>query len=143
MIDRMIDKKVERQCIGQVIICDVKNDQIVMAAAAASVVSNSVQPHGWQPTKLPRPWDSPGKNPGVGCLFLLLCMKVKSESEVTQSCPTLRDLMDRSPPGSSVEGIFQARVLEQGAIAFSKIIMDLGSNVQRRAKEKKIHNFLY
>ena len=83
-----------------------------MAAAAASVVSNSVQPHGWQPTKLPRPWDSPGKNPGVGCHFLLQCMKVKSESEVTQSCPTLRDLMDCSPPGSSVQGIFQARVLE-------------------------------
>ena len=65
-----------------------------MAAAAASVVSNSVQPHGWQPTKLPRPWDSPGKNPGVGCHFLLQCMKVKSESEVVQLCPTLSDPMD-------------------------------------------------
>ena len=72
---------------------------------------DSVRPHR-QPTRLPRPWDSPGKNTGVGCYFLLQCMKVKSESEVTQSCPTLSDLMDCSPPGSSDHGIFQARVLE-------------------------------
>ena len=64
------------------------------------------------------PWDSPGKNTGVGCHFLLQCMKVKSESDVAQSCPTLSDPMDCSPPGSSVHGIFQARVLEWGAIAF-------------------------
>ena len=63
--------------------------------------------------------DSPGKNTGVGCHFLLQCMKVKSESEVSQSCPTLRDPMDCSLPGSFVHGIFQARVLEWGAIAFS------------------------
>jgi len=75
-------------------------------------MSDSVQPHRWQPTRLPRPWDSPGKNTGVGCHFLLQCMKVKSESEVAQSCPTLRDPMDYSLPGSSVHGIFQARVLE-------------------------------
>ena len=62
------------------------------------------------------PWDSPGKNTGVGCHFLLQCMKVKSESEVAQSCPTLSDPMDCSPPGSSIHGIFQARVLEWGAI---------------------------
>ena len=68
---------------------------------------------------LPRPWDSPGKNTGVGCHFLLQCMKVKSESEVAQSCLTLRDPMGCSLPGSSVHGIFQARVLEWGAIAFS------------------------
>ena len=68
----------------------------------------------------PRPWDSPGKNTGVGCHFLLQCMKVKSESEVAQSCPTFIDLMDCSLPGSSVHGIFQARVLEWGAIAFSE-----------------------
>ena len=67
------------------------------------------------------PWDSPGKNTGVGCHFLLQCMKVKSESEVAQSCLTLSDLMDCSLPGSSVHGIFQARVLEWGAIAFSTI----------------------
>ena len=64
--------------------------------------------------------DSPGKNTGVGCHFLLQCMKVKSESEVAQSCPTLCDPMDCSLPGSSIHGIFQARVLEWGAIAFSK-----------------------
>ena len=64
-----------------------------------------------QPTRLPRPWDSPGKNTEVGCHFLLQCMKVKSESEVAQSCPTLSDSMDCSLPGSSVHGIFQARVL--------------------------------
>ena len=69
--------------------------------------------------QLPRPWDSPGKNTGVGCHFLLQCVKVKSESEVTQSCPTLSDPMNWSPPGSSAHGIFQARVLEWGAIAFS------------------------
>ena len=82
-------------------------------------MSDSVRPHGLQPTRLPRPWDSPGKNTGVGCHFLLQCMKAKSQSEVAQSCPTLSDLMDCSPPGSSVHGIFQARVLEWGAIAFS------------------------
>ena len=82
-------------------------------------MSDSVWPHRRQPTRLPRPWDSPGKNTGVGCHFLLECMKVKSESEVAQSCPTLSDPMDCSPPGSSIHGIFQARVLEWGAIAFS------------------------
>ena len=69
----------------------------------------------------PRPWDSPGKNTGVGCHFLLQCMKVKSESEVAQSRPTPSDPMDCSPQGSSVHGIFQARVLEWGAIAFSTV----------------------
>ena len=78
-----------------------------------------MQPHRRQPTRLPRPWDSPGKNTGVGCHFLLQCMKVKSESEVAQSCLTLSDPMDCSLPGSSVHGIFQTRVLEWGAIAFS------------------------
>ena len=63
--------------------------------------------------------DSPGKNTGVGCHFLLQCLKVKSESEVTQPCLTPSDPMDCSLPGSSVHGIFQARVLEWGAIAFS------------------------
>ena len=65
------------------------------------------------------PWDSPGKNTGVGCHFLLQCMKVKSESEVAQSCPTVSNPMDCSLPGSSVRGIFQARVLEWVTIAFS------------------------
>ena len=85
----------------------------------ASVVSDSVRPHGLQPTRLLHPWDSPGKNSGVGCHFLLQYMKVKSESEATQSCLTLSNPMDCSLPGSSVHGIFQARVLEWGAIAFS------------------------
>ena len=75
--------------------------------------------HRRQPTRLPCPWDSPGKNTGVGCHFLLPCRKVKSESEVAQSCPPLSDPMDCSPPGPSIPGIFQARVLEWGAIAFS------------------------
>ena len=75
-------------------------------------------------TRLPRPWDSPGKNTGVGCHFLFQRMKVKSESEVTQSCPTLSDPMDCSLPGSSIHGIFQARVLELGAITFSDKLDD-------------------
>ena len=82
-----------------------------------SVVSNSVRPHWWHPSRLPRPWDSPGRNTGVGCHFLLRCMKVKSESEVAQPCPTLSDPMDCSPPGFSIHGICQAGVLEWVAIA--------------------------
>ena len=88
----------------------------------ASVVSNSVRLDRRQPTRLPRPWDSPGKNTGVGCHFLLQCRKVKSESEDAQSRPTLSDTIDCSPPGSSLHGIFQARVLGWGAIAFSMTI---------------------
>ena len=84
-------------------------------------MSNSVQPHRQQPTRLPHPWDSPGKNSGVGCHFLLQCMKGKSESEVAQSCWALSDPMDCSLPGSSIHGIFQARVLEWGAITFSHL----------------------
>ena len=96
------------------------------AAAAKSLQScqtlcdpidgSPVQPHRWQPTRLPRPWDSPSKNTWVGCHFLLQCLKVKRESEVAQSFPTLSDPMVCSLPGSSVHGIFQARVLEWGAI---------------------------
>ena len=93
-------------------------------------MSDSVQPHRWQPTRLHHPWDSPGKNPGVGCHFLLQCMKVKSENEVAQSCPTLCDPMDCSLPGSSAHGIFQARVLEWGAIAFSDgLLLGWGSSL--------------
>ena len=97
-------------------------------------MSDSVQPHRQQSTRLPRPWDSPGKNTGVGCHFLLQCMKAKSESEVPQSHPTLRDPMDCSPPGSSIHGIFQARVLEWGAIAFSRI------RVQERKLDIMVEN---
>ena len=91
------------------------------AAAAAKLLQScpTLRPHRRQPTRLPHPWDSPGKNTGVGCHFLLQCMKVKSESEVSQLYQTLSNPMDCSLPGSSVHGIFQARVLEWGAIAFS------------------------
>ena len=92
------------------------------AAAAAKLLQlcpTLCDPIDWQPTRLLCPWDSPGKNTGVGCHFLLQCMKVKSESEVAQSCPALSDPMDCSLPGSSIHGIFQATVLEWGAIAFS------------------------
>ena len=96
-------------------------------AAAAAAAAKSLQscptlcdPIDGSPLGSPvRPWDSQGNHTGVGCHFLLQCMKVKSESEVVQSCPTLSDPMDCSPPGSSFHGIFQARVLERGAIAFS------------------------
>ena len=84
-------------------------------------MSDSVQPHRRQPARLRRPWDSPGKNTGVGCHFPLQCIKVKSKSEVSQSCLTPSDPMDCSLPGSSVHGICQARVLEWAAIAFSKL----------------------
>ena len=85
---------------------------------------DSVQPRRWQPSRLRRPWDSPGKDTGVGCHFLLQYMKVKSESEVAQSCLTLSDPMNCSLPGSSAHGIFQARVLEWGAMAFSEICVE-------------------
>ena len=101
---------------------EVKNYKVSKSAAAAAKSLQScrtLRPHRWLPSRLPRPWDSPSKNTGVGCHFLLQCMEVKSESEVAQSCPTLSDFMDCSLPGSSVHGIFQARVLEWVAIAFS------------------------
>ena len=92
------------------------------AATAKSLQScpTLCNPIDGQPTRLPHPWDSPGKNTGVGCHFLLQCMKVKSEREVAQSCPTLSNPIDCNLPGSSIHGIFQAGVLEWGAIAFSK-----------------------
>ena len=95
---------------------------LALLTAAAAVAKSlqscpTLRPLRRQPTRLPCPWDSPGKNTGVDCHFLLQCMKVESESEVAQSCPTLCDPMDCSLPGSSVHGIFQARVRECGAIA--------------------------
>ena len=86
-------------------------------------MSDSVRPHRQQPTRLLCPWNSPGKNTGVGWHFLLQCMKVKSESEVTQSCPTLSDRMDCSLPGSSVSGTLQARILEWVSVSFSNACM--------------------
>ena len=111
-------------------------------------MSDSVRPHRRQPIRVPHPWDSPGKNTGVGCHFLLQCMKVKSESEVAQSYLTLRDPMDCSPPGSSIHRIFQARTLEWGAIAFSEACTDniinftvanrLGLNCSHHKKKKEM-----
>ena len=93
------------------------------AAAAKSLQScQTLRSQRWQPTRLPHPWDSPDKNTGVGCRLLLQCMKVKRENEVAQLSPTLSDPMDCSPPGSSVHGMLQARVLEWGAIAFSNCV---------------------
>ena len=105
---------------------DVHGEQDMLTTGYAAAAAKSLQscltlcqPHRPQPTRLPRPWDSPGKNTGVGCHFLPQCIKVKSESEVAHSCLTLHDPMDCSLPGSSVHGIFQAKVREWGAIAFS------------------------
>ena len=108
-------------CVAESLFCSLETVTALLIGCCciASVMSDSVRPHRWQPTRLPRPWDSPSKNTGVGGLFLLQCMKVKSEREVTQSCLTLSDPMDCSLPGFSTHGIFQARVLEWGAIAFS------------------------
>ena len=89
-----------------------------------SVVSDTVWPHRRQPTRLPRPWDSPSKNTGVDCRFLLQCMKVKSESEVAKSLPTLSDPTDCSLPSSSIHGIVQAKVVEWGAISCSIVRFD-------------------
>ena len=105
-------------------------------------MSNSVWPHRRQPTRLHCPWESPGKNTGVGCHFLLQCMKVKSESEAAQSCLTLCDPMDCSLPGFSVHGIFQARVLEWVSIAFSledecSLIHQQSKNFRRRLMNYK------
>ena len=94
-------------------------------------MSDSLRPHGLQPTRFLCPWDFPGKNTGVGCHFLLQCMKVKSEREVTQSCPTLSDRMDCSLPGSSVHGIFQVRVLEWGAIGRLKVRLKNKAKLKR------------
>ena len=102
-------------------------------------MSDSVRPHRWQPTRLPGPWDSPGKNTGVGCNFLLQCM---SESEVPQSCPTFSDPMDCSLPGSSVHGIFQARVLEWVAIAFFAILWLRSFNCMISGQQQGPHELL-
>ena len=106
-----------------------------LANAAASKLLQlclTLQPHRQQPTRLPCPWDSPGKNTGVGYHFLLQCMKVKSESEVAHSCPTLSYPVDSSLPGSSVHGIFQARILEWGAIVFSRLSIQCYSYFLRK-----------
>ena len=105
-------------------------------------MSNSVRPHRRQPTRLPRPGDSPGKNTVVGCHFPLQCMKVKSESEVSQLCPIRRDPMDCSLPGSSVHGIFQARVLEWGFPLLGKPFLLVQLEIAVIVLESYILNFL-
>ena len=106
-------------------------------------MSDSVWPQRRQPTRLPRPWDSPGKNTGVGCHFLLQCMKVKSESEVAQSGPTLSDPMDFSLPGSSIHGIFQATVLEWGATAFSRYLWVIHNYIPHEQFSHKAYKFYF
>ena len=103
----------------------------------ASVVSDSMRPHRGKPTRLPRPWDSLGKNTGVGRHFLLQCVKEKSESEVTQSCPTLSDPMDCSLSGSAIHGIFQARVLEWVPLP-SPMVSIVNRNVWYTSKFMKV-----
>ena len=109
LVSHLIDVYSQRKALNNCCCC---------CCCIASVVSDSARPQRRQPTRLPCPWDSPGKNTGVGCHFLLQSMKVKSESEVAQSCLPLSDPMHCSLPGSSLHGIFQARVLEWGASAF-------------------------
>ena len=99
---------------------------MLLLLLSCSVMFDSVQPHRQHPTRLLCPWDSPDKNTGVGFHFLLQCKKVKSESEVAQLCLTLSDPMDCSLPGSSIHGIFQARVLEWVAISFSNFCLSHG-----------------
>ena len=119
------------------------NKVTAAAAAAKSLQSCSTlcDPIDRSPHRLPRPWDSPGKNTGVGFHFLLQCMKVKSESEVAQLYPTLSDPMDCSLPGSSIHGIFQARVLEWGTIAFF-ISFWGGHNSSDKSKNPKLYSSL-
>ena len=106
------------------------------AAAVASVVPDSVRPQRQQSTRLPRPWDSPGKNTRVGCHFLLQCIKVKSESEVAQSCLTPSDPMDYSLPGSSIHGICQAEYWSGVPLPSASItLVILVKNVQPSVKE--------
>ena len=103
-------------------------------------MSDPVRPHRWEPARLPRPWDSPGKNTWVGCHFLLQCIKVKSKSEVVQSCLTLSDPMDCSLSGSSIHGIFQARVLEWVTSAFSvKWLQPLYITLHQILKRTSLH----
>ena len=102
---------------GSPCITFIQHCTVCPAAAAKSLQScPTVWPHRWQPPRLPHPWDSPGKNTGVGCHFLLQCMKVKLLSHVWLCNP-----LDGSPPGSPIPGILQARTLEWGAIAFSTV----------------------
>ena len=106
----------------------------------ASVVSDPVRPQRRQPTRLPRPWDSPSKNTGAGCHFLFQCMKVKSESEVAQSCPTPSDPMDCSPPGSSVHGIFHPHLASPNFLfTWKKLLPFQTLSLRQEKKQIKFH----
>ena len=102
-----------------VFVSEANTEPAATAAKSLQSCPTLCDPIDISPTRLCHRWDFPGKNTGVGCHCLLQCRKVKSESEVAQLCPTLSDPMDHSPPGSSIHGIFQARVLEWVSIAFS------------------------
>ena len=102
----------------------IRSDQI-----SHSVVSDSVRPHRQQPIRLHRPWDSPGKNTGAGCHFLLQCMKVKSESEIAQSCPTLNNPMDHSLPGLPSMG-FSRQEYWTGLPLPSPLVYEMSAIVQ-------------
>ena len=106
-------------------------------------MSDSVRPHRWQSTRLHRPWDSPGKNTGVDCHILLQCMKVKSESEVTQSCPTLRNPVDCSLPGSSIHGIFPGKSTGVGCHCLSQTVLPTTKQQQQNKKPFRIVDFMY
>ena len=103
---------------------------IYTAAKSLQSCPTLCDPHRRQPTRLPRPWDSPGKNTGVGCHFLLQCMKVKSESEVAQSCPTLRNPMDCSLPGSSVHGFSRQEYWSGVPLPSPYIVLDIAKNTK-------------
>ena len=106
-------------------------------------MSDSVRPQRQQPTRLPRPWDSPGKNTGVGCHFLLQGMKVKSESEIAQSCLTPSNPTDCSLPGSSIHGIFQARVLEWVALLNHIFKIQIISHISLYSHRVQAHSFYW
>ena len=107
---------------------------LLLLLLSRSVVSDSMRPHRRQPTRIPRPWDSPGKNTGVGCHFLLQCMKVKIESKVAQSCPTLKRPHGLQPtrllrpwdfPGKSTGVGHQCLLLEMHYLASILIIVSI------------------
>ena len=105
-----------------------------------------MRPHRWQPTRLPHPWDSQDKNTGVGCHFLLQCVKVESESEVAQSCPTSSNPMDCSPPGSSVHGIFPGKSTGVGCQCLLQDICQVESNQSAISVDQKqldVGNFMW
>ena len=116
-----------------------------MSSAAAKLLQScpTVQPHRWQPTRLPRPWDSPGKNTGVGCHFLLPCMEVKSESEVAQSCPTLATPWTAAYQAPPSMGFSRQEYWSGGAIAFSEVYSNKCINQEERKISEKQPNFIY